>query len=320
MLMEKYSVKGQIRHKVVKNKEDAELTIREYQMVAVKPLGLTGGKGVRVSKDHFPTVDDAIKYADEWIVKDGSVLIEEELIGEEFTFQAFSDGSKIEVMPSVQDHKRAFVGDKGPNTGGMGSYSIGKLLPFLNQGDLDQAKEIMQQVVIALGKEGHTFVGVLYGQFMATKDGPKVIEFNSRFGDPEAMNVLSVLKTPLSRVFMSMAKGNLCKVEFENRCTVLKYIVPDGYPDAPRKDLEVIVTPSVARIYYASVYDKDGKIFTSSSRAFGILGVADTLEQAERIAEEGCKLIKGPVWHREDIGTAALIQKRIEHMKEIRGS
>ena len=322
-LMEKHQINGRVMNKVVTTKSDAEQTIREYVNVAVKPIGLTCGKGVKVSKDHFPKIEDAIDYANEWIEKDGKVLIEEELRGEEFTFQAFSDGQTITTMPPVQDHKRAFVGDTGPNTGGMGSYSTGKLLPFLSQKDLDNAREIMQKVITALNTEGHKFVGVLYGQFMLTKDGPKVIEFNARFGDPEAINVLALLKTSLYKVFLSMAKGKLCEVKFDKKCTVVKYLVPEGYPDNPKKDQEVSIEGAVengrAKVYYASVYEKDGKIYTTSSRAFAILGVADTLEDAEKIAEEGCKNVKGPVWHREDIGTKDLVQKRVEHMEKIRG-
>jgi len=166
-LMEEHKIHGSPRHEVVKNTDDAIRVVRDYEYVAIKPLGLTGGKGVKVSGDHFNTVEEKIGYAQELIRKDGSVLIEEKLVGEEFTLQAFSDGSRVAPMPPVQDHKRAFVGDKGPNTGGMGSYSTGKVLPFLEESDIESGKKIMQEVVDALKKEGAPFKGVLYGQFMA---------------------------------------------------------------------------------------------------------------------------------------------------------
>jgi phosphoribosylamine--glycine ligase len=270
-------------------------------------------------------VDEKIGYAQELIRKDGNVLIEEKLVGEEFTLQAFADGSRVVSMPPVQDHKRAYEGDSGPNTGGMGSYSTGPLLPFIKQSDLDDAKGIMKDTIHALKKEGSPFKGVLYGQFMVTSDGVRVVEFNARFGDPEAMNVLALLKTSLVDVFLSMAEGRLIPAEFSDECTVVKYLVPEGYPDSPKKDAEVKVDGlglerCGARLYYASVYEQDSRILTTGSRAFGVLGRAATLGQAEGMAEKGCGFISGPVWHRKDIGTQDLVDKRIKNMESLRTS
>ncbi len=323
-LMAEHRVAGMPRHRVVRDPVEAAETIKNYGMVAIKPLGLTGGKGVKVSGDHFQNMEEKFAYARELIDKDGLVLIEEKLVGEEFTLQAFCDGTNLAFMPPVQDHKRAFVEDKGPNTGGMGSYSSGALLPFMAKRDLDSAQAIMKHVVSAMKKEGVPFTGVLYGQFMITAEGPKVIEFNSRFGDPEAMNVLALLRTPLSEVFRAMADGKLGKVEFSGQCTVVKYLVPEGYPGKPEKDAEFAVDAAClgkggAKAYFASVYEKDGKTYTTGSRTVGILGMGKTLADAEAIAERGCSCVSGPVWHRRDIGTQELVQKRIDHMKEVRG-
>ncbi|MDD5171830.1 MAG: phosphoribosylamine--glycine ligase [Candidatus ainarchaeum sp.] len=322
-ILKRHGVKGSPLHEVVTSSSDALRVIKDYGDVAVKPLGLTGGKGVKVSGDHFTNPEEAADYAYSLIEKDGSVLIEEKIIGEEFTLQAFCDGSRVSVMPPVQDHKRAFEGDSGPNTGGMGSYSAGQLLPFLRQSDIEDAKKILQDVVRAMKKEGSPFTGVLYGQFMATAHGIRVVEFNARFGDPEAMNVLSLLNGSLTDTFLSMAEGQLDAPVFSDECTVVKYLVPEGYPVQPLKDAEVIVDSigledCNAKIYYASVYETGGKIMTTSSRAFGILGKAATLADAERIAEKGCGFVHGPVWHRSDIGTAALIQRRIDRMRSLR--
>jgi phosphoribosylamine--glycine ligase len=192
-LHEKHKVGGCPLHDIVADAESAARLIKEYGQVAIKPLGLSGGKGVKVSGDHFINVDEKIAYADSLIKKDGRVLIEEKLVGEEFTLQAFCDGSRIALMPPVQDHKRAYEGDSGPNTGGMGSYTTGPILPFLSESDIEQARTIIQDTAHALKKDGSPFKGILYGQFMATGDSVKLIEFNARFGDPEAMNVLSLL-------------------------------------------------------------------------------------------------------------------------------
>jgi phosphoribosylamine--glycine ligase len=324
-LMERHKIPGAPKNSLVSNVGEARRIMQDLGPVAIKPLGLTGGKGVRVSGEHFIEEEDGLAYAESLIKKDGHALIEEKLIGEEFTFQAFSDGSRISLMPPVQDHKRAFEGDLGPNTGGMGSYSSGKILPFLQQADLDEAGKILQGVVDALKKDGSPFKGVLYGQFMACKDGPSVIEFNARFGDPEAMNVLHLLKGSLSEVFLSMAEGKLRAPTFSDSCTVVKYLVPDGYPDNPKKDAPLSIDQSIlersgASAYYASVYERDGKIYSSGSRAFGILGTGASVEEAQRIAEKGCKAFSGPIWHRSDIGTKKLIQEKISRMNALRGN
>ncbi|MBI5051487.1 phosphoribosylamine--glycine ligase [Candidatus Micrarchaeota archaeon] len=297
-----------------------------------KPIGLTGGKGVKVSGDHFSTIEEGMAYVREVLRKDGRVLIEEKVEGEEFSFQAFSDGTRTSFMPPVQDHKRAFENDLGPNTGGMGSYSTGKLLPFLEPSDIEQAQKIIKETIHAMKKDGRMFKGVLYGQFMATKDGLKVIEFNSRFGDPEAMNVLSLLRTSIVDMMLSIADEKIYAAEFEDFSTVVKYLVPDGYPEKPEANKEIKVdeaeimsissnSPKMvnAKFYYASVNELNGKIYTSNSRAVGVVGIGPTIEHAETTAELACKFVNGAIWHRKDIGTKALIDKRIEHMHKIRG-
>jgi phosphoribosylamine---glycine ligase len=323
-LLEQHKIRGSPKHEVVTTEEDARRVVKDLGMVAIKPLGLTGGKGVKISGDHFSEIDEGMEYAKSLIVKDGSVLIEEKLVGEEFTFQCFSDGSRIAAMPPVQDHKRAFVDDLGPNTGGMGSYSSGARLPFTKEQDMEEAKKILQGVIHAMKKDGNPFRGVLYGQFMVTAHGVKIIEFNARFGDPEAMNVVSLLEDSLTDVFLSIAEGQLSHPTFSDDCTVVKYLVPQGYPDKPLKDAAVSIDASGiessgAKVYYASVYEEKGKILTTGSRAFGVLGRAGSLEAAERIAEKGCSCISGPVWHRPDIGTKGLIGKKVERMRSIRG-
>ena len=323
-LLQKYGIKGSPKFEVVKSPADALRLMKEYDQVAIKPLGLTGGKGVKVSGEHFTQTDDGLKYAETLITKDGTALIEEKLVGEEFTLQAFCDGTRIGVMPPIQDHKRAFVGDKGSNTGGMGSYSTGPLLPFLEHSDIESGKKILQGVVSALKKEGAPVHGILYGQFMATAHGIKIVEFNARFGDPEAINALSLLNDSLGNILLSMAEGQLHQPSFSNDSTVVKYLVPQGYPDKPIADSPVTIDSAAieesgAKIYYASVYDKGGKIMTTSSRSFAILSKATTLEEAEDKAEKGCSLIHGALWHREDIGTNSLVEKRIERMKSLRG-
>ena len=300
--------------------------------VAVKPVGLTGGKGVAVVGLQLRDAADAKAYARAVLTQkiggDG-VVIEEKLIGEEFTLQAFCDGRALIPMPAVQDHKRANPGDLGPNTGGMGSYTdASHLLPFITQADYDEAFKVLQKVARILDLETNIrFQGVMYGQFMATSDGVMLIEINARFGDPEAMNVLALLKTPLADVLETIATGghlNKMKVRFKTDATVVKYLVPEGYPGkAVAPSLLTIdakkLKQSKAELFYSSVDSRADGLYTGSSRSIAVLGMGKTISEAESRAEAGCSSVTGQIWHRSDIGTDTLIQKRIEHMKDLRG-
>src|SRR3989338_2621248 len=309
----------------------------------IKADGLQGGKGVKVSGDHLKSVQEGVEYAEECIINDGRVVVEEKFIGQEFSLMCFCDGKTVVGMPAVQDHKRAFELDQGPNTGGMGSYSDkNHLLPFLTQKDYDDALSITQKVCDALKKETNLeYKGIMYGGFIAVKDGVRLIEYNARFGDPEAMNVLAILKTDFVDVCLAIINGGLnnLTLEFDNKATVCKYVVPEGYPDNPVTNIsdekltvnEKKIHLLGARAYYASVderKDETGKkdtdkkeissLYMTSSRAVGVLGIANTISDAEKIAEQAVACISGRVFHRKDIGTQELVEKRVKHMKEIR--
>ena len=157
---------------------------------------------------------------------------------------------------------------------------------------------------------------------MLTADGPKVIEYNARFGDPEAMNVLPLLKTPLCEVCQTIVDGTLDKVEFENKASVCKYIVPDGYPETEHAGELIEVDEEAiedmgAKVFYAAVSLEDDGIHLSGSRALGIVASGETIAEAEKTAEKACEYVKGNVYHRSDVGTKALVEKRVAHMKEI---
>lgn len=331
-LMKKHGVKGSVRFAEADTVDGVKEALDELGTdIVVKPAGLTGGKGVRVFGEHMLTREDVISYAEEIVsrrIGGGTrIVLEEKLVGEEFTLQAFCDGRRVVPMPAVQDHKRAYEGDKGPNTGGMGSYSQGDgLLPFLSRKDYDDAVSIMSETVDALRKEGTEYRGALYGQFMLTRDGPKVIEFNARFGDPEAMNVLSLLRSDFTQICVGMASGDLDgkDVEFERRSSVCKYVVPQGYGSKPLSGEEIKVDEQAiaaegAIVYYASVNEKEGRIFTTTSRSVGIVGIADTIEEAEVIAEKGIRHVSGKVFVRHDIGKRGVLDVKIARMNRIRG-
>ncbi len=328
-LVNKYNIPGNPQYQVFTSMEGVEAFLNSLDGIVLKPDGLTGGKGVLVQGDHFATKEEAMQLCAQILQESSSVIIEEKFDGEEFSLQCLCDGQTVVGTPLVQDHKRRFDGDKGPNTGGMGSYSLpDHSMPFLKPSDIEEGLEITRQVAAALLKEtGSPYKGVMYGGFIATKNGAKLLEYNARFGDPEAMNILPLLKTDFVVICRHIIDGTLdkLKIEFESKATVCKYVVPKGYglpadhPDAASSKAKIEVGDvGKARLYYSSVDKKEDGLYLSSSRAIGIVGIADTLDAARRIAEEGVQAVKGPVAYREDIGTDALIQKRIDHMKAIR--
>lgn len=330
-LFEEYEIEGSLIYKVFSNTEDLNAFLDDFDKdVVVKPVGLTGGKGVKIVGDHLKDNEEAKQYSAEVINNEmggfAQVIIEERLIGEEFTIQAFCDGKNLAPMPAAQDHPHAFEGDKGAITGGMGSYSDKNgLLPFLSQEDYDKAVQIMQDTINAIAEETEPYKGILYGQFMLTAEGPRLIEYNARFGDPEAMNVLPLLKTPLAEVCEKIVNQELDSAEFEDKATVCKYIVPDGYPETEHAGETVEVDEQAiedlgAKVFYAAVGLEDDGIHLSGSRALGIVASGDTIEEAEKIAEKACSKIKGNVYHRTDVGTAELVEKRVKHMEEIKGN
>lgn len=321
--MSRNHIRGLPKFKVYTDVDDAYRYIEEFPESVIKPAGLTGGKGVKVMGEHIKTMGEAREYLEQ-VLKDDRVVIEEKLEGEEVTIMAFVDGEHVVPMPTVQDHKRAFENDHGPNTGGMGSYTDNiKILPFMTPADYDEAVGILKSTVSALKKDtGIPYRGILYGQFMVTGDGMKVIEYNARFGDPEAMNVLPLLRTDFTEVSQAIIDGSLdeLNVEFDHNATVCKYVVPAGYPENPVKNSQITVVEKPEYIvYYANVNEKDGKLYTTSSRSLAIVGIADTIENAEKLCEMGLAGVQGEFHCRHDIGKEQLIRKRIEHMTALRG-
>jgi len=290
----------------------------------VKYDGLAGGKGVKVSGDHLRSHEEALNYCHKLVNSGGKFVVEKKLVGEEFSLMSFCDGDTLKHMPIVQDHKRAYEGDTGPNTGGMGTYSdADHSLPFLTDEDIVQAQEINNATVKALkNKFSDGYKGILYGGFMATATGVKLIEYNARLGDPEAMNVLSLLQSDFLTICQGIVNGTLDKVDvrFSNLATVCKYAVPNGYPDKPVKGepIDLSNVKNQEGLFYASVDIKNGQLIEAGSRTAAVVGIANTISDAEKIAEKEISSLEGPLFHRNDIGTDQLIQKRVHHMESIR--
>jgi phosphoribosylamine--glycine ligase len=325
-LMHKYRIPGLPRYKKFAVLDDVDAFLNELGEgnYVIKANGLMGGKGVKVAGEHLHSLAEAKRFCQEILDKKQTILIEEKLVGQEFSFMCFADGERLIPMPLVQDHKRAYNGDLGPNTGGMGSYSdTDHSLPFLSPKEVQAALTINNAVFHALSTEcSEKYIGILYGSFIATKNGIYVIEFNARFGDPESLNVLSILESDFVVLCQAMINGNLTedKAKFSRQATVCKYAVPEGYPDAPKTNFVVDFSKVECQtnLYLASVGQIENQVLAMGSRTAAYVGIADSIFAAEMHAENEVSLIEGPLFHRQDIGTQQLIQQRIDHMLRVR--
>lgn len=309
--------------------EEAKAFINQLGQIVVKPLGLTGGKGVRVMGIQLKNNAETLDYIAQVLESDGSVLLEECLVGEEFSRMAFVSNGTIAPIPLMQDFKYAFDGDRGLMTGGMGAYSTADGgLPFVTAEELNQADRFLKDVVDALeNSTGESYRGFLYGQFMVTQSGVKLIEFNVRLGDPEALNLMAILASDAGELFQKIAAGTLNKksVSFLPQASVSKYLVPIAYPDAidqpvPFELNEDAVKQAGLHLIHAAV-EKTGTMswLALGSRTLGLVGLG---KEPGQISETIDKFLsKTPIptlRYRKDVGNAAVIAKKIAVMDEIR--
>lgn len=279
----------------------------------VKADGLAAGKGVIVAN----TTEEALEGVHECFSghfgdAGKTVVVEEMLKGPECSLLALTDGTTLVPLATSQDHKRALDGDRGLNTGGMGVYSP---VPILLPGELDRMVEIEQKVVDELRREGITYSGCLYGGFMLTKDGPKVLEFNARFGDPETQVVLPRMKGDLVEAFLACDAGTLSPdmVSWDDDWAVSVVLTSAGYPGSYEKGKKIVgvedanAMPGVTVYHAGTALDTDGNLVTAGGRVLDVTAVADAFEDARNLAYEACDKIwfEGKTY-RHDIGIKAI--------------
>ena len=267
--------------------------------------GLAAGKGVVIAET-LEQAEEALRdmLQDEKFGK-GKVVIEEYLEGPEFSLLCFVNGTDVYPMPVAQDHKRAFDGDEGPNTGGMGAYTE---LPFITEEDLEYAmNKIMRPTAAAMVEEGCSFCGVLYGGLMKTKNGIKVIEFNARFGDPETEVILPRMTSDICQVFCDVADGKQPTITWNEMATLGIVLASKGYPGSYDKGYIIEGTEDVdGSIYHMGTALKDGKYVTSGGRVMIVVCQAPTLREAQqKAATEVAKIKCENLFHRTDIGDKA---------------
>ena len=304
-----------IRNKSVTSLEELDSVMNNYldDSFVVKPEGLTAGKGVKVGGVHFKGKEEGYEYAKSCLEKDGRVIIQDKVEGREFTVMALTDGKHIVVTPTTFDYPYRFDKDKGPGTGGMGCLSFENgLLPFLEQQDIDICSKLISDTLQYVNKETIEFSGVIYGGFFKCKQGIKFIEFNARFGDPEAINVLNSLETPFNEVMKNIWNQNLSKenCKFKNNSTFTVYIVSKDYAicksEPCRFELDTNkIENKGAKIYFASAKQIESNNYESvgTSRLFAVNASGNTIKEAHDIVYNAIEgNIDKNLDYRNDIG------------------
>lgn len=309
-LMKKYGIPT-AKYESFTDYEEAKKYLDSQEMpIVIKADGLALGKGVLICM----TREEAEEGLKEIMLdkKFGSagnaVVIEEFLQGPEVSVLSFCDGKTVVPMVSAQDHKRALDGDKGLNTGGMGTFSPSVF--YTEEMNEECMKTIFQPTVDAMAKEGRPFVGILYFGLMLTKDGMKVIEYNARFGDPETQVVLPRLKTDLLEIMEACVDGKLAdmNIEWYDNAAVCVVLASGGYPVEYEKGFEIKGLDEIKKydnivVFHAGTAEKDGKLVTNGGRVLGITGIGNDINEAIKTAYEGVEIVDFDKKHfRTDIG------------------
>lgn len=314
-LMAKYKIPT-AKFGVFYEADKAKEYIREQGApIVVKADGLAAGKGVIVAMTEAEALDaiDKIMLDNEFGQAGASVVIEEYLEGEETSLLAFTDGKTIVPMLAAQDHKRVYDGDQGPNTGGMGAYAPAPVLT-------EELKQISLETILlptiqAMEAEGCLYKGCLYAGLMLTKDGPKVIEFNARFGDPETQVIMPLLNSDLVEILLACAQERLAEVEvkWNSQAAVCIVMAAQGYPASdyrkyePIKGLENVKELNNANVFHAGTGLKDAELVTTGGRVLGVVGCAQNLSEAKNLAYQAVEKINFAGQHyRKDIAWRAL--------------
>ena len=282
--------------------------------IVVKADGLAKGKGVVVctTQEEAQGAADAMLKGRAFGDAGNRIIVEECLLGEEASILAFTDGSTIAVMETSQDHKAVFDGDKGPNTGGMGAYSPAPVITPELSSKIE--REILVPTVHAMNREDRPYSGVLYAGVMVTEDGPKVLEFNARFGDPETQPLLMRMSSDLLPVLAATAAGTLetATIEWDPRPAVCVVMASGGYPGSyekglPIEGLEDVKGMTDVEVFHAGTATKDGQCVTNGGRVLGVTAIGDTIQAAkERAYEAIAKINFEGVQYRKDIADKAI--------------
>ncbi|MBA5248468.1 MAG: phosphoribosylamine--glycine ligase [Gammaproteobacteria bacterium] len=317
-------------YQTIEKQEDLTAAIQSFKdkgmQIVVKPQGLTGGKGVKVMPEHLKTYDDCTNYAKELLIKcpNEKVLLVEKLKGIEFTIMGITDGENLITSPASYDYPFRFENDLGAGTGGMGCFTNNeKKLPFMNDQDLQDCQYIMQKIINEMKNEGLSFNGVLNGGFFKTKQGIKFMEFNGRFGDPEGLNILTVLESSFADLIKDMWHKTLSKdkVNFIKKASVVKYLVAKEYPQESNEatvftlDEQAITDMNVTVFVASSIKISNGQYQTlKKSRVIAFAAIADKIEDAGDLVNQAIeKFVHTNLTYRKDIGSKKNLDKLLNY-------
>lgn len=311
-IMEKYNIPTGY-YKTFTSFDEAKAYVEEKGApIVIKADGLAAGKGVVVAM----TEQEAIDALSDMLINNqfgeasAKVVIEEYLAGEELSLMAFVHGNIVLPMVGAQDHKRAYDNDEGPNTGGMGAYTP---VPQFDAKDVDEAvTKILQPMADAMVQEGRSFTGILYAGLMMTNDGPKVIEFNARFGDPETQVVLPRLESDLVEVIMQLLDGKKPELNWSDDAVLGVVMASKGYPRDYEKGYVISGLEDLDRetvVFHAGTKEQDGQIVTNGGRVLLLARRANTLKEAQQaVYQEIAKVKSDGLFYRKDIGNKAILR------------
>lgn len=303
--------------RIFESREEAVDFVRSAEVpIVVKADGLAAGKGAVIPKDN----NEAVKIVDDMMVRKlyreagSKVVVEHFLTGEELTVMAFTDGRSVFPMLSSQDHKQIYDGDKGPNTGGMGAYAP---TPVVSEKLMETIKEeILEPAIEGLSSEGRMYKGVLYAGLMITDRGPKVLEFNCRFGDPEAQAVLPLLESDLAEIFCHIVDGDLNadRIKWRDKYAVCVVLASAGYPLKYQRGKQIKglkrLAGREALVFHAGTRLEANRLYTNGGRVLGVTAVEKTLPEAIDKAYSAVKKISFEgMQYRKDIGARGLKQR-----------
>ena len=310
-LMKKYGIPT-ARYESFDSPDQVKLFTKEDEPVVVKASGLAAGKGVILcsNAEEARSAVQSIMQEKAFGNAGDQVVVEEFLTGQEVSLLAFTDGKTVLPLDSAQDHKAAFDGDKGPNTGGMGAYS--PAFVFTEELKQQVIDEIMIPTVRAMAKEGRYYRGILYAGLMLTESGPKVLEFNARFGDPETQPIMMRIKNDIVPIFEACIDGTLAKqsLQWRQEPTVCVVMAAKGYPSSYEKGKEISGLNSDENrqvvVFHAGTKLENGKVLTNGGRVLGVTALGSDINQAIKNAYSAVDKIKWDgIHYRKDIGNKA---------------
>ncbi len=303
--------------RTAKNLDELKAGIETFEqtkrLIVVKPQGLTGGKGVKVMPIHLETYDEAYKYGMHLLQSrpHEQILLVEKIEGIEFTIMGITDGKTVVLAPATYDYPFRYEGDVGAGTGGMGCFtSKGKKLPFMDDDDLEVCQKIMQKVIDQMAQDQLVFNGVLNGGFFKTTSGIKFMEFNGRFGDPEGLNILSLLNESFSELVQKLWYKTLKDIAFLDQASVVKYLVAKEYPNpSPTETHYKMAIESIKQDGVETFFSSSEKLTDSTyttlkkSRVVALVAIADDIETASNKVNQAIEQhIEGTLEYRPDIG------------------